>query len=155
MATALKICLFSAVSTKALFYIQTRWRVCGHGPVQTICGFLACKQRVRNAISVKTLVQQGQRTRGIAKSRENSKQRRSLEWGSRMALDPAFCHGWGPWNAVHLLMLTSSSSAWSQNSTVNILLGCWESCREYLQLVCIDTWTILDYYYVAIIGSDL
>jgi len=39
----------------ALIYIQTV-RLWGHGSVETIRGLLACKKRIGDAISVKTLV---------------------------------------------------------------------------------------------------
>ena len=40
-----------------LSFMSGLGRSCGHGSVQTIRGLLACKQRVGDAISVKTLVQ--------------------------------------------------------------------------------------------------
>ena len=52
VATAVIICLFSGLA--ALFYVWTI-HSCRHGSVQTICGVLTCKERVGDAISVKTL----------------------------------------------------------------------------------------------------
>ena len=45
---------------------------------------------------------------------------------------------WRPDNANIYICNLFPSTAWSQNGTVDVLLGCWESCREYLQLVCTD-----------------
>ena len=56
VATSLRICSFTGLRT-SVCYVRSNCSLCGHeGSLHTICVLLACKQRVGDAISVKTLV---------------------------------------------------------------------------------------------------